>query len=328
MNLNVRPKPSSLIHLLKRRGTLIFLGGVLVSLLIYFVGPGIAFFGARPLGSLWLRISLIVLLWLMLIVWLSWSQIALQWATWRQGRQQKSSGSSVAVRLQARQLKKQFRQLRQILTKGHKSREQRYELPWYLVISSPQSGKELLLKSSEQHFAYQGNLTLDQADTGISWWLSDQALWIVVSGKILQQQDHHLLWKTLIRECKRFRARRPLNGVMMALSLKHLLNNTHAQLEPELNAHKERLEELRDWTHVEYPTYVTLTHADYLAGFSEYCRHFDSQERRQVMGMTFDVNNDQAPLLQFKRCYEDLVGRIHNGVIHGLTPITPRVKMR
>src|SRR5436190_2224959 len=128
------------------------LGVLVLSALIWWVGPLLAIGNWRPLDGLLWRIVLITLLWL---AWIA----RIVWRGWRQRRanqallQGMSSGTS-AVDRESEVLNQRFREAIDKLKSAGKGKRwaggasSLYELPWYVFVGAPGSGKTTALQNA------------------------------------------------------------------------------------------------------------------------------------------------------------------------------------
>ncbi|MBW4986208.1 hypothetical protein KZZ07_27210, partial [Mameliella sp. CS4] len=69
-------------------------------------------------------------------------------------------------------------------------------------------------------------------------------------------------WTTLLNLLKSRRRVRPLNGVVVALSVDTLLGSNEHDLERHARHVHSRLQDIQQTLHVDIPIYLVLTHAD------------------------------------------------------------------
>ncbi len=85
----------------------------------------------------------------------------------------------------------------------------------------------------------------------------------------------------------RYRARQPINGVVLAVSVQDLLHQSRDEQYRQAVLLRKRLLDLRRRFNIRFPLYLIVTKADRLAGFSQYFSRFDGPELEQYWGMTF-----------------------------------------
>lgn len=180
---------------------------------------------------------------------------------------------------------------------GVNQRRNRFELPWYVVIGPPGSGKTTALVNSGLHFplaAHEGARRI--ATTGsCDWWLTDEAVLLDTAGRYTTQDTHAEAdkagWLGFLDLLKTQRSRRPLNGVFIAVSLSDLLLGSEEERAAQATAIRLRIQELYNRLGLRFPIYVMLTKCDLVPGFVEFFDALSQEERAQVWGMTFTLDH-------------------------------------
>src|SRR5262245_41087255 len=166
------------------------------------------------------------------------------------------------------------------LKKSRKTRSDfLYELPWYLIIGPPGAGKTTALLNSglefplAERFGREG-LKGVGGTRNCDWWFTDQAVLLDTAGRYTTQDSHAEVdrqgWEGFLALLKKHRKRRPINGLLIAISLQDLMLLDSAQIIDHANAVRQRVQELYDYFGVRFPIYVLLTKVDLVAGFMEF----------------------------------------------------------
>ncbi|MDC9605080.1 type VI secretion system membrane subunit TssM [Xenorhabdus griffiniae] len=180
------------------------------------------------------------------------------------------------------------------------SRRYIYQLPWYLVIGAPSSGKTTALTNSGLHFPlsdYLGKSALHSTQdmNSCSWWFTNKAVLLDTTGRYVTQDSFHQQdadeWKNFIRLLKKYRIGQPLNGIIITISVEDLLNLSTEKREQQAYMLHKRLSELHEQLKIQIPIYIMITKTDLLKGFSAYFSHFDEKSREQIWGFNFPWNN-------------------------------------
>lgn len=308
---------------LLNRWTLTSLGLIAVSLLIWFAGPLIALADYRPLESSTTRTILIVLIISFYIGKLIWGVIKaknlntrLMEALLRQTPSQPSVNEgpgSEEVALLRKRFEEAIAVLKQTKLKNdsHRSlfsilnRQYVYELPWYIFIGAPGSGKTTALVNSGLHFPLAERFG-QEVIRGIGgtrncdWWFTNEAVLLDTAGRYTTQESNQeadsAAWTGFLQLLKKFRPRRPINGVIVTISVADLLQQTPAQREAQANAIRRRIQELYEELNIRFPLYVLVTKVDLLAGFMEFFGEYGREERSQVWGVSFPLSEQQDSL--------------------------------
>ena len=287
------------------RWVLAFIGLLVVSLLIWFVGDAIAFYDHRPLGSAGARIGLIVLILLVFAI----VEGLKQYRAWRANKAMLSamgegaSSNSALSQREVAELKKRFDDAMATLRKARfddksgSGRNYLYQLPWYMFIGAPGSGKTTALVNSGLRFPLEGKMGKD-AVKGIGgtrncdWWFTDEAVLLDTAGRYTTQSSNREVdaaaWTGFLTLLKKFRPAQPLNGAIVTVSLSDLFTSSAAQRDDYARSIRARIQELYSTLGVRFPIYVIVTKTDLLAGFAEFFNDLGREARAQVWGTTFD----------------------------------------
>jgi type VI secretion system protein ImpL len=175
-----------------------------------------------------------------------------------------------------------------------------YDLPWYVLIGPPGSGKTTALINSGLKFPLARGAT-PEAVAGVGgtrycdWWFTEDAVLIDTAGRYTTQdsdaQTDKQSWLGFLDLLKKNRPRQPINGVMVAISLEDLMTLSSAEIKAQADAIRGRLLELHERLKVDFPVYTLFTKADLIAGFTEYFANLSDQDRRQVWGATFQTDS-------------------------------------
>ncbi len=306
-----------------------FLGLVALGCLIWFAGPLIAVAGSVPLEAELTRILLIVAIF---VFWLIFRLLMLVRAgkTEKQLVEQLVAGGddhvAAASADEVEVLRKGFEEALTVLKQSRSARKVDsqfiYQLPWYAIIGAPGSGKTTALINSGLHFPLAEKLG-KHAIKGVSgtrncdWWFADNAVFLDTAGRYTTQESHQAVdaagWSGFLGLIKKFRPRRPLNGVIVATSLSDLLQQSEAERVQHAKAIRARIQELYDQLGVRLPVYLLFTKADLVAGFSDFFADLNPEQRAQVWGETFSATTLQGEhdvLAQFGDAYGELLQRL------------------
>ena len=290
-----------LLGIFFNRWVLAALGLLAVALLIWFAGPLLAFADYRPLESetvRWIVIAIIVAAYLARVVWRalrarqSNSQLIegllKQPAAAPRPEEGPAAQEVAALRQRFEEAMRVLRQARLGEPVGRpvrrwlaalSPRQYVYQLPWYIFIGPPGSGKTTALLNAELNFPLADRLG-QQAVRGVGgtrncdWWFTDDAVLIDTAGRYTTQESHKdvdaAAWTGFLQLLKKNRPRRPINGAIVTVSVSDLLTQSAAQREAQANAIRRRILELHETLGIRFPIYLLLTKADLLAGFMEF----------------------------------------------------------
>ena len=300
-------------------------GFLLIAAVIWIAGPYLVISGNRPLESESSRLIAIVGV---VLAWLAW----VMFERWQARRASGKLASAVITQAAAEplpsgdvvKLREGFEQAVATLGSRHKGRTL-YDLPWYVFIGPPGSGKTTALLNSGLHFSLdalggQARLRGIGGTRNCDWWFTDEAVFLDTAGRFTTQDSDAAAdsagWKEFLALLTKYRKRRPINGVILTISVKDLLTQGEFAREQQVEAARYRLRELGRELQIELPVYVMVTMCDLIAGFAEY---FDDQVqdgRAQVWGVTFPYEQTASgqAARNFPPEFEALVRRLNERV--------------
>lgn len=166
------------------------------------------------------------------------------------------------------------------------------DMPWYVIIGPPATGKTTALRQSGLSFPI--DLTDDLQGVGgtrnCDWFFTEDAVLIDTAGRYVTQESAPEVdaaeWMGFLDLLKKHRGRRALNGMIVALSVETLAEGDAA-----IRAHgreiRKRLGEVQLKLEMRLPVYLMLTKADLIPGFEAFFGDLATADREQVWGATF-----------------------------------------
>ncbi|SMF29946.1 type VI secretion system protein ImpL [Alteromonadaceae bacterium Bs31] len=316
------------------------IGLILVSLLIWFAGPQIKFGSdnSAPLGSPFARLLCILVV---VVLWgLNNLRIQLQAnkqnnslvADIQQNQKEtvaSTSNSQAAEEVQ--QLNQRFSEalgtLKKVKFGGQGSSKALYELPWYIIVGPPGSGKTTALVNSGLDFPLaekfgKGALQGVGGTRNCDWWFTNEAVLLDTAGRYTTQDSHRVVdssaWEGFLNLLKRNRRRRPINGAIVAISLHDLLIQTEEERAQNAKTIRSRLDELMEKLQIRFPVYLMFTKSDLVSGFSEFFEDLNREDRDQVWGVSLPnaPKASQSPDFDFLSAeMENIVSRLYDRVL-------------
>lgn len=291
------------------------LGLLLLAALIWFTGPLLAIAGHEPLATPLARLIVILAV---VFLWGAWNlALAL--------RQRKTNAAVVASLAEAPQptgaptaaspeevatLRERFRDALTVLKQtklgggGRFGRRYVYQLPWYLLIGPPGSGKTTALANSGLRFPLADRFGKEGVKgvggtRNCDWFFTDEAVLLDTAGRYTTQDSDEATdrsaWQGFLDLLKRYRRRRPIDGVIVVFSAAELAQDDAGRRLLHAQAVKRRIQELHATLHAQAPIYVLFTKGDLIAGFTEFFDDLSREEREQVWGTTFPIAASRQP---------------------------------
>ena len=197
---------------------------------------------------------------------------------------------------EAAQLRERFEEAVATLKQRRRSGHSLYELPWYVIIGAPGSGKTTALVNSGLKFPLEQRVGKGRCK-------ASAARAIATGGsptkrcfstppaatrrRIPTRRRTAPAWAEFLALLRKYRKRRPINGVILTISAARPDDAGRAGREEHVEAARHRLIELNRELRIQLPVYLMVTKCDLVAGFTEYFDDLTQEARAQVWGVTF-----------------------------------------
>lgn len=332
------------IEFLKNRIVISIIGLLALSILIWFFGPMIKFGEGNTalLGSSVARLIAIILI---LLLW-GLNNLRIQLLDKKHNNElvedleenQEEISSDLTSEQSAEeihQINKRFSEaldtLKRLKFSGRGKAQALYELPWYIIIGPPGSGKTTALVNSSLEFPLaeqfgKGAVQGIGGTRNCDWWFTNDAVLIDTAGRYTTQDSHRVVdskaWEGFLKLLKRNRRRRPINGAIVAISIHDLLLQTEEERMQHAKIIRMRIDELMEKLEIRFPIYLMFTKVDLVSGFMEFFEDLSKDEREQVWGISLPnapgpsqtpdydyLENEFQNLLE--RLYSRQLSRIH-----------------
>ncbi len=176
-----------------------------------------------------------------------------------------------------------------------------YALPWYMIIGPPGAGKSTALLRSGLNFPF---TTGDKSIKGVGgtrncdWWFSDEAILLDTAGRYTLEEEDQQEWGAFLGMLRRHRPKRPLNGLIVCISIGELLANTPEENQAIAAQVRKRIDELLTSLELTIPVYLIFSKCDLVAGFVESFGEMKRAPRGQVLGFTIPLSTAKTNIGQ------------------------------
>ncbi|HKQ30727.1 MAG TPA: type VI secretion system protein [Burkholderiales bacterium] len=192
-------------------------------------------------------------------------------------------------------------------------REWRYELPWLLVCGETGSGKTSLIASitggrRENLSAREQKLGID----GTEWNFFDRGVLIDVGGVVATAEEGDVRgrrWREIFSRLSDYRPERAIDGVVLTVSARTLLNGTGADKERLAQRCRMLLWELQTRFEFAFPVYVVVTQCDTVDGFGAYWKAQPESRRAEMIGWSNPYSLDNGFVAEWIDAAFDSIGR-------------------
>lgn len=199
--------------------------------------------------------------------------------------------------------------------KGVKGKAALYALPWYMFIGPPASGKSTALRHSGLQFPYLGESGQGLQGLGgtrnCDWWFTNDAVLLDTAGRYVTHEEDQKEWLGFLDLLKRCRKEKPLNGILVAISITELMQASEEELEAHAKKIRSRIDELMMHLGITFPVYLIFTKCDLVRGFVEFFEELTKAERERIWGCTFPKSAAKEPVqVRFKAEFDQLLSAV------------------
>ncbi|MFW5698289.1 MAG: type VI secretion system membrane subunit TssM [Planctomycetota bacterium] len=164
------------------------------------------------------------------------------------------------------------------------------DLPFYMVLGAPGSGKSTALQESGLTFPSVGQNQRSFKGIGgtrnCDWWVTEQGVFLDTAGRYTTESEDRREWFAFLDLLKKHRGDKPINGVVLTVSVPDLIKKDAAGVEGYAQLLRERIDELSRRLDVCFPIYVLFTKCDMISGFKDVFADLVGSDRTQVFGST------------------------------------------
>ena len=325
-----------LLGIFKQKWFLTLIGIIAISLIVFFLGDVLRIGSFRPFSSIqsrYIAIGSLTAGWFFYHLW--------RWFRTRKNNQQMmdnlvdsaeissdEADSEEEIQTLSENLQDALNTIKSVQKKDG-TKQNLYQLPWYVIIGPPGAGKTTLLANSQLHFPLSDKYGKD-AIRGVGgtrncdWWFTDEAILLDTAGRYTTQDSRESVdqaaWKGFLELLRKSRTKQPINGVILAVSLSDILQFSEEEVEQHALTIRKRVQELYKHLGIKFPVYMVFTKCDLLSGFTEFYDELNAEERSQVWGMTFpyDDNSENSAVEAFgveftlleERIYQQLLDKL------------------
>ena len=195
------------------------------------------------------------------------------------------------MELQA-QMQRGLQAMRQARTGGGGSAL--YRLPWYMIVGPPGAGKTTALRQSGLAFPFLdprsgGGVRGIGGTRNCDWWFTNEAILLDTAGRYATEADDYDEWTAFLDTLRKYRSRKPINGVLVAVSVTDLMEAREDQIDGMAKRLRSRIDEIATRLQMLVPVYVMFTKVDLVAGFVEFWGDLRKSERGMIWGVTFPL---------------------------------------
>ncbi len=143
------------------------------------------------------------------------------------------------------------------------------------------------------------------------WWFTNDAALLDTAGRYATEDDDQQEWFAFLDIPRRYRPRKPINGLIVALSISDIESASAEQIAAIAKQIRARLDEITTHLKMLVPIYVVLTKVDMVEGFREFWDDLRPSEREQAWGMAFGLDGQGEPRERFEREFDLLLQTLY-----------------
>ena len=192
-------------------------------------------------------------------------------------------------------LKQSFTRAGHLLSQMLPGGRPQYQTPWFLSLGPAGGGKTTLLGQTRLVLPLgEPDTASGTAPAGCNWWLFDRAVALDVAGDFVLQSaglsSDQAAWRRFLELLRRYRHRRPADGVVLALPASELLafeaGDPDAQdaVAERASVLRRKLQRAQERLGMRLPVYVVVTKCDLVPGFRRFVELLGPERRGQIFG--------------------------------------------
>lgn len=199
-----------------------------------------------------------------------------------------------------------------------------YAFPWYMIIGPPAAGKSTALLQSGLNFPHTTGERKAIKGVGgtrnCDWWFSDRAILLDTAGRYTSEDDDMDEWTAFLRMLKRYRKHRPLNGLLVAVSIADVIDAKPHELDELAQKVRSRIDHVISELDLIVPVYILMTKCDLLSGFVEFFGDMKKKSRSQIFGFTVPLTSATTDIEElFDEEFNELADRLRERGLIRLT---------
>ncbi len=188
-----------------------------------------------------------------------------------------------------------------------------YQLPWYMLIGEPQSGKSTTLKFSGLRFPVGMEAISGGGGTrNCDWWFTEQGVILDTAGRFTFQEGSATdaaEWNHFLDLLARHRAYCPINGVILVIPADTLLADDKETRERKARNINDKLLHIQRRLAIRFPVYVMITKCDQVYGFVQFFNKLNADQQREMFGWSNPEEAAGFDLNAFNQSFGQIVSR-------------------
>lgn len=185
-----------------------------------------------------------------------------------------------------------FKQTLSVLKTYLPGRQPQYQIPWYLMVGADHSKRSDVLQDIDLELPIgRPEYSTDTDLAGVSWSFYDQGVVLDVDGRLFLDDktvtSDGESWTRLLRLLNKYRAKRPLDGIILTLPAHEISGQDRLTAEEVSERARHiyaQLWKLQSITGMRVPVYVMVTNCETIPGFKSFVTEAPSLCHNEVFG--------------------------------------------
>ena len=274
-------------------------------------------------------VAVVAMLMLMLIVWM----IVTLRARWLEKKMLEGIGGEAGMDQQElHKIRNGMQEALALLKRAGRGRNAIYELPWFLVIGRTKGGKTFAIKNSGLSLPVRKDWVKGVGGTHtVDWFFTNELIFLDTPGewvsKVIDDQGRRY-WTELLKLLRRYRGRRPLDGLAVVVPADDLLSKTDEELQDQASNIREVIDLLHGELKFRFPVYVLVSKCDLVDGFVDFFKGLPAQRRHEILGWSHDDPNSGDPVRLIPKGFKHVLRRLEAYRLEMLGRVPKRTQAR
>ncbi|MDP3371398.1 MAG: type VI secretion protein IcmF/TssM N-terminal domain-containing protein [Candidatus Paracaedibacteraceae bacterium] len=174
----------------------------------------------------------------------------------------------------------------------------KYQVPWFLVLGTEGSGKSSLFESGGLHLPLgTPDFSKGKLKASCRWWFLQGGVYIELKGDLFIQKDNakskEKMWRSFIVLLTRYRAARPINGIILTIPATELYGKDKESTEriyQRAEYISAKLAAAQSSFGLRIPVYIAVTKTDIIPGFQSFSKHVPQNNKNDMFGWSNPYN--------------------------------------
>jgi type VI protein secretion system component VasK len=218
-----------------------------------------------------------------------------------------------------------------LVASKHPGKKPPYQMPWYLVVGDPGSGRSTAVRAQFLTWSSgDGPLPPATSTPFCTYWMADEAVFIEPESYVMGPRRDPALLEALCDELIRKRPREPLDGILLVLNAAAFADADEPNVQAYARAMREMLVEIGRHLGVDVPTYIVMTRFDTMWGFADVFQWTAERKREDPWGFTLPQETlPQESLPKIREEIDGLMARFEMfcfAKLAGEEPVDTRIR--